>query len=379
MKTFATTTTLDGCTNTPSRNTRGPSRKVVVVGVGVLMALTLVRGLFWVVGFPVWSGDEGAHFDYEQSVATFHGIPVSGVSLNSAETLRLIKESPVATERTWPTPPTPTLRWGIVDEQYEGIQAPLYYVLLVPAYWAGRAVGGLVGSFYALRLASLLMAVGAIPLVALLARALVPRRRAVWLLAPAVIAALQIVNVQNSYVDNDALTIVAGAACVLALLASRDDLRVRRGILFGAALGAAFLSKATLVALAPALLIAMTVYVVRRRPAFRSLMVWVTAAGCAAAVLLIPYLLFNLTEYHALSGARAAAELVKPIVGSTPLNLTGAKQLTSSFLQTLFVGQGIAPPSLTGHYQLLWEWTGVVTAVATLAGAAARGRRGNSP
>ena len=203
----------------PLGTTRGPSRKVVVVGVGVLMALTLVRGLFWVVGFPVWSGDEGAHFDYEQSVATFHGIPVSGVSLNSAETLRLIKESPVATERTWPTPPTPTLRWGIVDEQYEGIQAPLYYVLLVPAYWAGRAVGGLVGSFYALRLASLLMAVGAIPLVALLARALVPRRRAVWLLAPAVIAALQIVNVQNSYVDNDALTIVAGAACVLALLA----------------------------------------------------------------------------------------------------------------------------------------------------------------
>ena len=185
------------------------------MGVGILMVLTFGRGLFWVVSVPVWSGDEGAHYAYEQSVATGHGIPVAGRSLNSADTLRLIKDSPVAGgERTTPLPPTPSLRWGLVDEQYEGLQSPLYYVLLVPAYWTGRAVGGLVGSFYALRLASLCLAVATIPLVALLARALVPRHRAVWLLAPTVIAALQIVNLQNSYIDNDALTMVAGATCL---------------------------------------------------------------------------------------------------------------------------------------------------------------------
>ena len=213
----------------PRRAASGPSRRVVLVGVGILMILTFVRGLFWVVSVPVWYGDEGAHYAYEQSVATGHGVPVAGRSLNSADTLHLIKDSPVATERTWPIPPTPSLRWGIVDEQYEGLQSPLYYLLLVPAFWVGRAVGGLVGSFYALRLASLCLAVAAIPLVALLARALVPGRRAIWLLAPAVIAALQIVNVQNSYVDNDALTVVAGATCLLALLACRGDLRVRPG------------------------------------------------------------------------------------------------------------------------------------------------------
>jgi 4-amino-4-deoxy-L-arabinose transferase-like glycosyltransferase len=154
------------------------------------------------------------------------------------------------------------------------------------------------------------MAVGAIPLVALLARALVPQHRAIWLLAPAVVATLQIVNVQNSYVDNDALTMVAGAGCVLALLASRGDLRVRRAVLFGAALAAALLTKATLAALVPALLIAMVAYVVRRRPGLRPVTLWVASASGTAFVVVLPYLVFNLTEYHAPSGARVAAALV---------------------------------------------------------------------
>ncbi len=291
------------------RASRGPSRRVMLLGVSVLMILTFGRGLFWVVSFPVWTGDEGAHYSYEQSVATGRGVPVAGRSLDPADTLRLIKDSPVATERTQAIPPTPTLRWGIVDEQYEGLQSPLYYVLLVPAYWTGRAVGGTVGSFYALRLASLLMAVASIPLVALLARALMPERRAIWLLAPAVIAVLQIINVQNSYVDNDALTMVVATTCLLALLASRGDLSVRRGAVFGVTLAAALLTKATLSALVPALIIALVAYVVRRRPGLRPVAKWVGAASCTTALVILPYLVFNLTEYHALSGARAAAAL----------------------------------------------------------------------
>jgi hypothetical protein len=359
---------------TPLRATRRPSR-ILLVGVGILMALTFCRGLFWVVSFPVWSGDEGAHYSYEQSVATGRGIPVAGRNLNSADTLRLIKESPIATERTFPLPPTPSKDWGIVDEQYEGLQAPIYYVLLVPAYWIGRAAGGVIGSFYALRLASLLMAVAAIPLIALLARALLPRRPAVWLLAPAVVAVLQIVNVQNSYVDNDALTMVAGATSVLALLASRGDLRARRAALFGATLALAFLTKATLSALLPALLIAMFAYFVHYRPGWRAVVVWLTTAGGTFFVLLLPYLAFNIAEYHTFSGARAASALVKPVIGSTPVSLGGAWRLTETFLQTLFVGQGIAPNSLSVPYQHLWEWTAIVTAIAALGGAAVQRRR----
>jgi hypothetical protein len=333
------------------------------------MLLTFCRGLFWVVTFPVWSGDEGAHYSYEQSVATGHGIPVAGRTLNSVDTLRLVKESPVSLERTMPIPPSPTPQWGIVDEQYEGLQSPLYYLLLVPVYWVGRAVGGVIGSFYALRLASLCLAVATIPLTALLARALLPQRRAVWVLAPAVIGVLQIVNVQNSYVDNDALTMVAGAACVLALLACRGDLRARRGALFGLTLAAAFLTKATLAALVPALLIAMVAYVVRRRPGVRPVAVWTAVAGGTAIVIMLPYLVFNLTEYHALNGAHAAAALIKPIIGSTPVSLAGAGHLGQMFLRTLFVGQGIAPPTSADQYQRLWEWAAVVSAAAALTGA----------
>ncbi len=338
------------------------------------MALTFARGLFWVVTFPVWYGDEGAHFSYEQSVATGNGIPVAGKSLNSADTLRLIKASPVAIERTMPLPPSPTLRWGIVDEQYEGLQSPLYYLALAPVYWVGRAVGGTLGAFSALRLASLCLAVAAIPLTALLARALLPDRRAVWLLAPAVICVLQIVNVQNSYVDNDSSTIVVAALCLLALLACRSDLRARRGILFGASLAVALLAKATLAALLPAILIAIVAYAVRRRPGIRTVACWVAAAGGTFLVLVLPFLLFNEVEYHALSGARAAAALVKPVIGSTPVSLAGARELAGTFVRTLFVGQDLAPQHLTDPYRHLWEWTAVLTAVAALVGAAVQGQ-----
>jgi 4-amino-4-deoxy-L-arabinose transferase-like glycosyltransferase len=354
---------------------RGPSRRLIVLGVAVIMALTLVRGLFWVATFPVWSGDEGAHYSYVASVATGHGIPVAGRSLDSADSLRVIKASPIATERTFPLPATPSTQWGVVSEEYESWQAPLYYVLLVPVYWLGHALGGVLGAFYALRMASLLMAVAAIPLVALLARALLPERRAVWLLAPAFIAMLQIVNVQNSYVANDGLTIVAGSVCLLALLACRGDLRVRKGVLFGAALAAALLTKATLWALAPALFIAVVAYLVRRKPAFRSAATWGAAAGGTFAVIFLPYLVFNLIQYHALSGAQQTSALVKPVIGSTPVSLTGFEQLTTKLVQMLFVGQGVAPTSVTNEFQLLLKVTAVVLAAAALGAAAVFRRR----
>jgi 4-amino-4-deoxy-L-arabinose transferase-like glycosyltransferase len=359
----------------PGPLNRGPSRRVLLFGLGFLMLLTFVRGLFWVVSMPVWYGDEGAQYAYEQSVATGHGIPVAGRTLIPADVLRLVKDSPVAVERTLPLPPTPSTRWGLVGEQYEGLQSPLYYLLLVPAYWTGRALDGLVGSFYAMRIGSLCMAVATIPLVALLARALLPQRRAVWLLAPALIAVLQIVNMQNSNVDNDGLTMLAGAGCLLALLASRGDLRARRGLLFGAALAAAFLVKACLAALFPALLIAMAAYAIRRRPRLRTMVAWMAAAGGTAVVMVLPYLVFNLMEYHALSGARVSADLVKDINPYRPINLAGAWGLTQVTLRELFLGETTAGMPFSVHYQRLFEWTALATAAMAIGGAAALRRR----
>jgi 4-amino-4-deoxy-L-arabinose transferase-like glycosyltransferase len=236
-------------------------------------------------------------------------------------------------------------------------------------------VGGLVGSFYALRLGSLCMAVASIPLVALLARKLFPLHRAVWLLAPAVIATVQIVNAQNSYVDNDGLTMVAGAALLLALLSSRGDLRPRKAALFGATLALALLTKATLAALIPALLIAMATYVIRRRPGLRTGAIWAAVAGGTSLAILLPFLIFNLTEYHAFSGARAAAALVKPIIGSTPTNLHGAGLLVKTLWQTLFIEQDLAPNPAVAHYQALWEWLTVLAVASALGGAVLRQRR----
>jgi hypothetical protein len=67
---------------------------------------------------------------------------------------------------------------------------------------------------------------------------------------------------------------------------------------------------------------------------------------------------------------------VKPIIGSTPVSLVGAGRLIDKLMQTLFIGQGIPGPSLTDHYQLLWEWMAVVLAAAALAAAAYHRRQG---
>ena len=81
---------------------------------------------------------------------------------------------------------------------------------------------------------------------------------------------------------------------------------------------------------------------VRRRPGRRLAALWVAAAGGTAVMLVLPYLDFKMTEYHALSGARAASAVVKFVIGSTPVNLTGAGRLTG----TPHLGVGAAPGRL---------------------------------
>lgn len=145
---------------------------------------------------------------------------------------------------------------------------------------------------------------------------------------------------------------------------------MRKGALFGASLAAALLTKATLWALAPALIIAVVAYVVRRKPAGRSAAAWAAAAGGTLVVIFLPYLVFNLVQYHALSGAQQTSALVKPVIGSTPVNLMGFGQLVTTLVQTLFVGQGVAPTSVTNGYQLLLKVVALVLAAAAVGSAA---------
>jgi hypothetical protein len=202
-----------------------------------------MRGLFWVCTFPVLDSDEGQHFSYVESVATGHGIPVTGRDHVTPNTLRFFKEDHVGRSRSTPiTPYSSDPSWSLAGQQYEGFQGPLYYLLMIPFYWAGRLVG-LLGAVYVLRAATLLLTLLGAPLTYLLAREVVPERPVVWLLSPACLVSVQLFNSQFSLITNDGIMVPLGALCLLTFLRCRRGFTVARGAAFGIAVGLCSLAR----------------------------------------------------------------------------------------------------------------------------------------
>jgi hypothetical protein len=357
----------------PGHRPRGPR-----LALGLLTVLAIGRGLFWLITIPVMFGDEAAHYSFIQSLATGHGIPVVGESHVSAAALQLAKSAPVNGARAIPLPPNPSnAGWGFLRRQYEGYQTPFYHLLMVPVYWVGRALGGVLGSFYALRLASLALVVASVPAVYLLAKEIFPRREAVWLLAPALLVGMQIVN-SSVAIDNDSLMFLIGSVTMLVILRSRHDLRLRRAALAGAAVALALMSKTTAIALLPSIAMAIGWYVVTERPARRTTVCWLATAALTAAVILVPWLAFNINEYGALTGAKQQAKLVEPVIGKSPPGWAGIRVMLSSVWHTLFVVR--SSTMSTRWLRDGWKLVACVGPVAALLGAIrARERRELAP
>ena len=209
-----------------------------------VMGVALVRGLFWVALAPVWNPvDETAHFGYVEFLATGHGIPKVDEDLVSNEVLRVAKESPTYYFRTRPhgvdaSDPA----WDGTRYQYEGVQGPVYYLLMVPAYWLGRPFG-ILGALYTVRVASVLLSLMAVPLAWLLARELFPRFPAIWVATPALLALSQGFNANLACVSNDALAVVASTGTLVLAVRGVKSPSSRNAIGAGALLGLSVLNK----------------------------------------------------------------------------------------------------------------------------------------
>ncbi|HVE90857.1 MAG TPA: hypothetical protein VNE62_00950 [Actinomycetota bacterium] len=149
------------------------------------------RGTFWVMTIDVWSRlDEAQHFAYVESLAKGEGVPRVGQDRVSEDVLLIARSSGTSGHRTLPLESDPRdPRWGAFREQYEGIQGPVYYAALVLPYRAFRPLGPL-AAVYAVRFASLLLALLTIPLVYLIARLLFPRHEWAWPASAAVLLAV---------------------------------------------------------------------------------------------------------------------------------------------------------------------------------------------
>jgi hypothetical protein len=304
-----------------------------VLLLGLIAALGLARGTYWILVTPVWNPiDETAHYAYAQSIATGGGVPTVGHDRVETVVLEIAKTSPTYYFRSEPYQATPGDNfWGGTAQQYEAVQGPIYYALLAPAYWLGRPFGVL-ASVYALRFASVLLALTAVPLTYLLARELFPRQRRIWLLAPLVLVVIQGFNANLASVSNDALVVPSAAAALLLLLRARHSFTAGSAVLAGLALGVAVVNKTTVLGLIPLAGLFLLGLVVTGRRSLSAIVRWGAIYGAAGSVILAPWLLWNFHAYGAISpGARIAA-----ITGVSQMRVP----LTLDGLRTHWLGAG---------------------------------------
>lgn len=340
----------------------------------VICLLGLLRGLYWVALWPSPTGDEPAHLAYVESLATGDGIPLtsaaSPVTLDSA---RLYKDNRADDPRSAPIALPPDSSWGVAGLQYEGVHPPLYYAAMVPAYWLGHSLDGVLGALFAVRLATLLLAIAALPALYLLARELLPGRADAWLVAPMLLVTMQLYNGSAALVGNDSIGTTTATLCLLALARCRHGLTTRRAFLFGIAFAATVLSKGTFSSLLPVLALGAAWVLSTTRPDRRTLLKCAGAAALPLGALVIPWLALNVSRYHALSGAAEAGRLVSSVIGVRPQGWAGVNQLMHDVTSTLFANEALT--ATTSRYRLLWGVFGALAIIGGIAAAAARRQR----
>jgi 4-amino-4-deoxy-L-arabinose transferase-like glycosyltransferase len=268
--------------------------------VGFQIACVLVLGAITVVRLPAWGlVDEAPHYDYVQTVAEDGRLPVLGRDLLHEEVLAI-------DDGTYPGPPRrPASERGLPGVSYEAFQPPLYYVLAAPVFLAVPDHEVKLHALRALGVALLLVAVG---LAWLLTRRLVPADP-----VPAFALVLTVflwpgLVVRAATVSNAGLELVLGVALSLALWRALSERSPGWLVAAGALLGAALLTKATMLAFVPSLAVACLAFL--REGRWRP----VLAAAAAPALMLAPWLLSNLDRYDALTAGARAQRLLEPAV-----------------------------------------------------------------
>lgn len=357
---------------------RPPVPRAHVVALVAIAAAGLLRGLFWVGLTEVWNPtDEAHHASFVESLATGHGIPTVGKDIVSVEVIEVEKASLTLPFRSLPHAPVlDDPYWVIEASQYEAVQPPLYYLLLVPFYWLSRPFG-YVTSIYGLRIGTVLLALTAVPLTWLLARELLPRRPAVWLAAPAVLVAVNGFNSNLASITNDAVVVPLAAAAMLAAARYFRDPTPKGAAVTGLVLGLALLAKTSAIGLVPLLALPyLALVATRRRPPAEVLRAGVITGACAGLVLL-PWVAWNMATYGDPTAAAAADAITGQFMARSELSpqtvVDHARLANSNFWDSSLFSRLTGPP-----YERVFVGATIAAAVVGVTAALARRERGTA-
>lgn len=341
----------------------------------MIAAVGLVRGLYWAAVTVVFNPiDEAAHYAYVESMARDLRPPVVGEDRLSADTLGLVKSTRTSYWRGMPLAPDPEDdRWGAAAESYEGVQGPLYYLLMAAPFRLTRPFGVL-SSVYGVRVGSVLLSLLAVPVAYALARELFPRRPEVWLAAPALLVALQGFNGNLASVTNDALVVPLGGAALLAFCrAAGNGFRTGGALLTGTLVGLGLVTKSNMVALVPIIGLGAVGLAIARGIRWATLARWTLVTGLTAAAVMSPWLAWNLATYGATSAAEEVDKITGPLQPDFPFTLEGVREhlvgSTIGFWDFQVAGERV------GRYMVTMSVAAAAVLVAGLAVCLARRRR----
>lgn len=273
----------------------------------------ILRGTFYCCAFPIFEGfDEYGHFAVIQHIFFHHDIPrpqVTDSSHEIADSLRLVpvpwllhdaSKGLLSFEDYWRISPQERARrqrelrnippsYAVEDAKpalplYEAQQAPLYYWLLLPVYWAVKSAQ-LPTQLWALRWVTMLVTSIAIPVAFAIAKRFFSDE-CVSLGVAVVTASMPQLAIDGFRISNEGLCIALGSLAVLAVVRLWDaPPNPIRGVIAGVVIGAALLTKAYFLVLLPwtaIVLVALLRYRLRRRAAICQLViVFGTVAGLA--------------------------------------------------------------------------------------------------
>lgn len=265
--------------------------------------------------------DEANHLAYIESIAAGDGIPRVGESFVAEEIRLLMRRTPTGLGRYFPDDVSDPRAMGPAAEQYEAIQPPLYYfAMAIPFRLASP--GGLLAALYSVRLFTLLTALAAVPLTWLLAKELFPQHPAVWLLSPALLVMVNGFNSTLVAVSNDTLVVPMTVAALWLMARGRRELTWKGAVTCGAVLGLCLLTKSNTVALF--LFLPLVLMPSREAHSLKQRIFWVGTATGVAALLLIPWLIWNAAAYGSVGGGgKIASEIIGGLVPSYPLSFEG--------------------------------------------------------
>lgn len=351
-----------------SVRSRMPS-KLHIWLLSLILAIGFVRGMYWVATMEVWSRvDEAQHYGYVEWMARGDGIPVVGKDKLSSDELGVMKASPTYGYRsTGEHIGTSGIAWVASGSQYEGggNQGPLYYALLVPAYWVAQPFGT-IATIYALRLVTLLIVLTAIPLLWRLAREVFPKHPAIWLTSPAILVAIQGFNSNTASITNDGLLIPLSIAALVPVASAWRGTNNRQAIIAGVLFGLAMLCKNTATPLAALTLIALMGLLLTRRATPRDVFSWGLIYVGIAFLVLSPYLVWNLATYGALSASSEVNEILGPILPRIPHTLAGLRTHFHN-VRTGFWDFLPYSPGPTSAYARTFEFSMLVSVIVGLA------------